>query len=478
MGNAVPPPAPDPDLVARLRRAGQQHVLQWWDELPDGDRGGLLQQVGRIDLDQIERLVAQHVQGDVAAPAYDDVEPAPVLRCGTTEGGEQAVRVGRQTLQEGRVAVLLVAGGQGTRLGFPQPKGQFPIGPLSGRSLQQIHAEKVVAVGRRYGTSIPYYIMTSPATDAPTREFFEANRFFGLRPEDVHIFQQGTMPAVDRDGRLILADKGRLFESPNGHGGLLQALDDHHLLDHMQSHGIQYLFYHQVDNPLVKVCDPEYIGRHILTGSEFSSKVVAKDGPLDRLGNPCRRADRYEMIEYSDLPEPLATATHPDGSLRFWTGSIAIHVISTAFFERLIASGQTLPFHRASKKIACVDASGRHVEPQEPNGVKFERFIFDAMPSARYCLVMETPRDKEYHPLKDDKGEYSPERVRAAMSRLYASWLERAGKPVPRGADGQPRVQIEISPLFALDADELAQKADRIPPVHGDLCLSNGGTQP
>ena len=475
MGDPTNQRAPDADLSERLHRAGQEHVLRWWDELSDRSRTNLVQQLAHIDLEQMGRLAAEHLRNCGPKQPIGHAEPAPVLRCTDTSSRTEAVQAGQQALRAGQVGVVLVAGGQGTRLGFDKPKGMFPIGPISGNSLFQVFAEKVLGASRRYGAPMPYYIMTSPATDASTRELFERHRFFGLDPTQVHCFQQGTMPAVDPSGRLLLEEKARLSESPNGHGGLLQALRDHRLLDPMRDQGVRWLFYHQVDNPLVKVCDPEYIGRHILTGSEFSLKVIAKDGPHDRLGNPCRRSGHYEMIEYSDLPDELATAKDLDGGLRFWAGSIAIHVISTELFQRLAASGQTLPYHRASKRIPHIDASGQRVEPEEPNGTKFERFIFDAMPFAKHCLVMETPRDEEYHPLKDAAGTYSAEHVRRARSRVFASWLEQAGKSVPRHADGLPAVQIEISPLFALDAQELIDKADRIPEIQGDLHLTPEG---
>ena len=471
MGDATREPAPDAELVERLRQAGQEHVLRWWDGLSDGSRSRLAQQLSQIDLAQIGRLVAEFLHDSRPEQPAEQVEPAPVLRCGDDAGRQEAVQAGVQALHAGEVAVVLVAGGQGTRLGFDKPKGMFPLGPVSGKSLFRLFAEKVLATGRRYGVTVPYYIMTSPATDVATRACVEQHQHFGLDPAQVRCFQQGTMPAVDLSGRLLLAGKDRLFESPNGHGGLLQALRDHQLLEHMHDQGVRWLFYHQVDNPLVKVCDPEYLGRHILTGSEFSCKVVAKEGPHDRLGNPCRADGHYAMIEYSDLPEALATATDPDGRLLFWAGSIAIHVISTELFDRLVASGRTLPYHRAVKKIPYVDDSGRRVEPEEPNAVKFEQFIFDCMPFAKHCLTMETPRQEEYHPLKDATGPYSAQCVRQAMGSVYASWLEQAGKPVPRHDDGSPAVQVEISPLLAMDAQELAAQADRIPDIRDDVYL-------
>jgi len=447
------------DLRRRLQEFEQAHVLAGWDRASEDERRGLLAQVKALDLDQLRRLYEQRDYA-VALPAPERIAPIPVipLDADTREGR----RLGEESLRRGEVAVLLVAGGQGTRLGFDHPKGMFPIGPVSTKSLFQIHAEKVLATRRRYAKPVPFLVMTSPATDAETREFFEQHDHFGLPAGDVHFFCQGTMPALDlANGKLLMETPGRLFTSPNGHGGTLTALSDSGLLDRMRSHGIRHFFYFQVDNPLVKVADPVFLGRHLNANAEMSSKIVAKEAPTDEVGNMVLVDGRSAIIEYSDLPRELAEQRDERGKLRIWAGSPAIHYFAIEFLERVTRGHTRIPFHVARKKVPYVDAAGKQVEPKTENALKFEMFIFDVLPLADRWAVVETSRREEFVPLKNATGADSPVVVQQAMSDLAADWLARAGVVVLRRPDGGAAAPLEISSLYALDAEELAAKVDR-----------------
>jgi UDP-N-acetylglucosamine/UDP-N-acetylgalactosamine diphosphorylase len=342
-----------------------------------------------------------------------------------------------------------------------QPKGMFAIGPVSHKSLFQIHAEKVLALRRRYGKPVPFLIMTSPATDAETRAFFVQHKHFGLPAEEVFFFAQGTMPALDlATGGLLLEAPGRLFTSPNGHGGTLLALADSGLLDRLRDRGIRQVFYFQVDNPLVQVADPAFLGYHLEVRSEASTKVIPKDGPEDKLGNLVLIDGRCSIIEYSDLPAHLARQRDEHGRLRFWVGSPAIHIFDIDFLEKVTRGDARIPFHVARKKVPYLDEQGREVQPQKENALKFEMFIFDALPRADRWVVVETSRRAEFAPLKNAIGPDSPASVRQAISDLAGDWLEKAGVTVPRSAPGVSAVPLEMSPLYALDAEELAAKVD------------------
>ncbi len=381
------------------------------------------------------------------------------------------VLTGRGMLAAGQVAVVIVAGGQGTRLGFDGPKGCFPIGPVSDRSLFQIHCEKVVALGRRHGASVPLYVMTSPQNHAETAAFFAEHDSFGV--ERLRLFVQGEMPAVDRrSGRILLAERGRVALSPDGHGGTIRALDRSGALAEMAEHGITTIFYLQVDNPLIAIGDPGFLGAHRRAGAEISSKVVRKTDPAEKVGLVVVRGGREEMIEYSDLPDELAERRARGGGLELWAGSIAHHLIELRFAARLAEGGGRLPFHRALKPVPYVDEQGVVVDPAEPNAIKFEQFIFDAIPLAERSLVVETDRETEFEPLKNASGPASPDTVRVRLSALYAGWLEEAGLTVPRGADGLPVHPIEISPLRALDAGDLRGRVDPGLDVTGPVLLS------
>jgi UDP-N-acetylglucosamine/UDP-N-acetylgalactosamine diphosphorylase len=448
------------ELRRKLQPYGQEHVLAWWDRLDDSERRGLIDQLSSIDLDRLAQLYAER-EHTYRAPESSRIKPLDIVPADAPDNADMR-SAGEEALRRGEVAALVVAGGQGSRLGFDHPKGMYSIGPVSGKSLFQIHAEKVLALGRRYGKQPPLLVMTSPATDAETRQFFAEHAYFGLPKEEVFFFCQGSMPALDlATGKLILEAPGRLFLSPDGHGGTLTALSKSGLLERLRRRGIRHLFYFQVDNPLVKVADPIFIGRHLSQRSQASSKIVPKQGPKDRLGNLVLVDGRCTMIEYSDLPDSLANERDANGRLRLWAGSPAIHVFDVEFLTRVTEGAGLLPFHTARKKVPYLDDKGQLVQPQKENALKFERFIFDVLPLAERWLVMETSHREEFAPLKNAEGADSPKTVKAALVNLAADWLTRAGIEVPRTANGEPAVALEVSPLFALDADEFARRVDR-----------------
>ncbi|MCS6976607.1 MAG: UDPGP type 1 family protein [Gemmatales bacterium] len=465
------------NLRRQLSEHGQEHLLRWWPDLDENQRANLLSQIASLDLGLVQHLWNQAVSGSVRKSVKQEaMEPAPVRRRAESfeewEREQQEAEVGEVALRAGQVAVLLVAGGQGTRLGHPGPKGTYPIGPITQRTLFQIHAEKVLALTRRYEAPIPLCIMTSPENDTATRQFFQTHAWFGLDPGQVHFFVQGTMPAVNATtGKLLLVEKHSLALSPNGHGGVVEALARSGLLTRLEQQGVRHLFYFQVDNPLVKVADPVFLGQHIEARAEMSLKVLPKLGPEERLGVVVRQGGQLRVIEYSDLPSELACKRSPDGSLELWAGSIAIHVFDLAFLKRL-AETSALPYHVARKVVTYVDDSGLIVRPEQPNAIKFERFVFDALPLARKAIIVETDRRQEFEPLKNAEGENSPTTVRQALSDLYAEWLISAGVQVPRKSNGSSVYPIEISPLFALDAEELRAKVDNLEEVAGPLVLA------
>ncbi len=334
----------------------------------------------------------------------------------------------------------------------------YPIGPVSGASLLRIHFEKALAAAQRHGAAVPVYMMTSPVTHDEQAKFLRRHERFGLPEDDVVLFCQGTMPAVDAaTGKLLLAKKDSLFLSPDGHGGTVAALAASGAIEHMRRRGIEHVFYLQVDNPLTPICDVEFIGYHLLAGSELTSMAIAKQTTQDRLGVFATIDGQMQVIEYSDLPNDVAVERDASGSLKFWAGSIAVHVFNVAFLERALGLGDALPFHVARKKVPYVDDAGQLVEPMEPNALKFERFIFDLLPHAKTPLVVEFAEADVFAPLKNAPGAErdTPEYVRRFMIAQHRKWLEAASTRV---ADG---VAVEISPLWALDAEGVASRIDR-----------------
>lgn len=454
-------------IKEKLAAIGQDQILAFYDGLQDGQKADLLDQISRLDFERIPEWVDNYVKNEHSMEIPTDFDPAPSYPPTPENGSEneyaKARELGEKLLTEGKVAAFVVAGGQGTRLGFDGPKGNYPVSPIKNKTLFTIFGETILAASKKYGARLPWYVMTSPLNNDATVESFEKNDYFGLNKEDVFIFQQGTLPNFDFDGKILLSGKDTIAKSPDGHGGSLKALSDSGAIADMQKRGVEYISYYQVDNPLINIFSPLFIGFHAGSGSEMSSRALIKCHAKEKVGNFCIVDGRITVIEYSDLPDEYAEKTSPDGSLLFELGSIAIHMISRTFVEHLNKDGFALPIHRAVKKIPYIDESGTMVEPEKPNGVKLETFVFDALPLAGESVILQTLREEEFAPVKNAKGDDSPDVTRRMMIERAAGWLEKAGVNVPRTADGAVDCVIEMAPSFALCAEDIDGKLDQIP---------------
>lgn len=441
--------------------------MAFWDQLDADQRQSLLSQIESLDLPKIDQWVANYVRKATHAEISHDFAPAESYSPHPVGAEQQskyarAVKLGKELISAGKVGAFVVAGGQGTRLGFDGPKGNFPISPIENRTLFQVFADSIAAVSRKYETICPWYVMTSRLNYAETVEIFRSNGYYGLDEKDVLIFQQGTLPNFDPDGRILLADKANIAHSPDGHGGSLKALHESGALEDMTKRGVEYLSYFQVDNALINIFDPLFIGLHALDNAEMSSKAVMKTGPQEKVGNFCMDNGKVTVIEYSDLPDELAEKRQSDGSLAFQLGSIAIHIISRSFIEKLNSRGFALPLHKAVKNIPHVDEQGNTVES---DGVKLESFVFDALPLASNSMILQTLRNEEFAPTKNATGVDSAETTRQMMVARAADWLEWAGAAVPRKPDGSADCLLEIAPSFALEKEDLKARLDQIPQI-------------
>ena len=462
-------PSPRESLSEICRVAGHEYLLNHWERLTPGEREELEKQIRTLDFELLRRLSpnaqAEFGQGDCSEGNSDDwialsarAEPPDAVRLGELYRGistRDAYDEGARALSDGKVAMILVAGGQGTRLGFDLPKGMYPIGPVSGRTLFEMHVDSLKGAMRRFGVSIPLWIMTGPSTHAPTEAYFAEHENLGLRPDELFLFQQGTMPAIDAThGRILMESPSQLALSPDGHGGIVAALARCGALAMAKQRGVEQFFYAQVDNPMVTACDPIMVGYHRLARSQMTTQVVPKRFAKERVGNVVSIDGKTQIIEYSDLPDVAAEKTNPDGSLKLWAGNIAVHVFDLEFLEATAASERGLPFHRAHKAVPFVDESGELQKPSKPNAIKFERFVFDLLPMAERTLVIEGDASQVFAPVKNADGAPTdtPSATKQAISNLHARWLADAGVIV------KPGVQVEINPMWALDPEEVLQK--------------------
>ncbi|MEC9091697.1 MAG: UDPGP type 1 family protein [Planctomycetota bacterium] len=418
----------------------------------------LRDQLQTLDLQLIRQLALGNQKQVDWAELARQAKPPKAFRVDAENqySADQAIQQGQELLQEGKVAMILVAGGQGTRLGFDKPKGLFPIGPLSGRTLFQMFVDRIKALSTHYGATIPLYVMTSPATHCETIEYFEKNNHFGIADDDLIVFCQGTMPAVDlATGKLLRQTETEFALSPNGHGGMLDALVDSQCLQAAIDRGIQHFFYGQIDNPLVQICDEELIGYHALAQSDMTVQAVKKTHALEKVGNVVDINGRVQIIEYSDLPDQYALKTDDSNELVLWAGNIAVHIFSTNFLVRASQSTSSLPYHLAKKIVPYIDGQGNRQQPTEPNAIKFEKFIFDLLPIANNALAVEVEKSKGFAPVKNANGAETdtPSLASKAISDLQKGWLRENDVII------SDDVTVEIHPSFAFSAASLANRS-------------------
>ncbi len=451
----------DPQIAAHLRHAGQSHLLVAWGLLDTGLRSTLAAELSRIDwelLAEMQRLVADRAAGTTTAESLPDLARAstpPCLLFGDPANAippAAASDCGGQMLAAGAVGAILVAGGQGSRLGYDGPKGLYPIGPVSRATLFHVLLGKLGAVRRKYGRDVPLAIMTSSATDDATRRFLARENFCGLDPDHVFVFRQADLPALDAaTGQMLRDQPGRLALAPDGHGGMLTALAASGGLSWFAERGVEDVASFQVDNPLAMPLHPEFLGYHRLAAADFSTQVVRKREPGERVGVVAECDGVHRVIEYSDLPAALAAERLPDGRLRFDAGSIAVHAFARRFLDGAAASRDALPLHLAFKAVPFVDNRGERIVPRAPNAIKFERFIFDLMPLAGRVCVMEIDARDGFAPLKNAPGAAAD-----TAAHVHAALVSHARRMLARrGIDAADGIDVELDAARIVDEHDI-----------------------
>lgn len=439
------------ELIKKIYTENQEHVFNYWDELNDDQKSTLLEDLKSINFEEFNMQFGMTKSSDSAEIEYSPAEYISIPEDNQeSEHFEKARAEGKKAISEGRVCAFVVAGGQGSRLGFNGPKGAFKISPIKNKSLFQIHAEKILKNEKLYNVEIPFLIMTSQMNYNATITHFEENSYFGMKKSNVHFFKQDMIPSMDTNGKLILSSPCTIFKNPDGHGGSLTALNKSGLLTMLKEKNIDLISYFQVDNPIAQIIDPIFLGFHILENAEISSKALRKAYPQEKVGNFVKYPNgSLGVVEYSDMPEDKAYEKNSDGSLRYSGGNIAIHIFDRNFVEKITSGHDAeLPFHIARKKIKAF-VNGKE---KEIDGFKFEKFVFDALPLTTKNTLVETLRRIEFAPVKNKTGLDSVDSSRQLMSDLFRSWLENREIQIPDNVS-----IIEISPLVALDQNDLSE---------------------
>lgn len=462
-------------IKENLTKYGQEHLLQYWDELNEKERQLLIGDIEQLNLDEVNEFFkcATSSLENGSAKLDDKMEPVPDdnFLSVNREDRQQLDfynREGLEKIANGTVGVLLMAGGQGTRLGFAHPKGMYNVGLPSNKSLFRIQAERILKLQHLASEShnkngrIMWYIMTSEHTMEPTKKYFEKNNYFGLQVDNILMFEQGSLPCYDFDGKILLDEKYRIAKAPDGNGGLYRALRDCGILDDMERRGVLYLHAHSVDNILIKVADPIFIGYCVTQKADCAAKVVEKSHPNEAVGVVCQVDGKYQVVEYSEITQKTAELKKPDGRLVFSAGNICNHFFTSEFLRKIGCTFEKkLKLHVAKKKIPFIDSSGNRCCPNVPNGIKIEKFVFDVFEFAEHFVTVEVNRDEEFSALKnmDSAGKDCASTARADIYRLHKKYLQAAGGIV----EG---LECEISPLLSY-AGEGLQKL-----VHGKTLLS------
>ncbi|MBX9737020.1 MAG: UTP--glucose-1-phosphate uridylyltransferase [Phycisphaerales bacterium] len=475
----------------------QEHLLTFFERLDATKQARLLANIASMNLGAIPGLVREYVLTKPAAHGDSELSPPAYYPadCTSTAGRGAWDRAhfrakGIELIAGGQVAAFTVAGGQGSRLGFEGPKGCYPAGAVSNIPLFACLADWIIAAQRAFcpaGVRIPWYIKTSPLYVAQTREFCKLKAYLGLDRHHVMFFPQGVMPSFDiTTGKILLSDLHEPAVNPDGHGGSIRALMVSGAIADMKRRGVRHISYTQIDNPLVRVIDPVFLGLHSFapdSSAQMSSKMVAKAHAGEKVGVLARMGagGKIGVVEYSDMPRALTEAVDASGRLVFNAGNAAVHVLSVEFVERLNGGGgggggaggqgASMPYHRAEKKVPHVDlTTGQRVEPTSNNAVKLETFVFDALAMCESSIVMESLRVDEFAPIKNATApgvSDSPQTCREIQTARAAAWLERAGVRVPRKATGEPDCVLELPPSTAMDMESLIAQGPAMDIVAG-----------
>ncbi|KAI1609123.1 UDP-N-acetylglucosamine pyrophosphorylase [Exophiala viscosa] len=473
--HGAPAQEPAEDELKTLRqkyeKAKQEHVFAFYDQLNTQEKASLFDQLSTFDPDRINVLADKALHPPTASGEEPSIEPLPESASASVldaskEQTEEWYNAGLGHIAKNTVALVLMAGGQGTRLGSSDPKGCFDIGLPSHKSLFQMQAERILKLQQlaKHHASlstepiVPWYVMTSGPTRAPTEKYFEEHNYFGLSKENVIIFEQGVLPCISNEGKILMESKSKVAVAPDGNGGIYQALLTSDARSDMRKRGIEHIHAYCVDNCLVKVADPVFVGFAASKEVDIATKVVRKRAANESVGLIVQKNGKPDVVEYSEIDQEMAEAKDSSGLLKFRAANIVNHYYSFRCFDTIEEWAHKLPHHVAKKKIPyCDTETGESVKPEKPNGIKLEQFVFDVFPFIPMdkFACFEVDRKEEFSPLKNGKGstEDNAETSKRDIMEQGARWLRSAGAVVV--SEGDNAAGVEVSPLISYGGEGL-----------------------
>lgn len=410
------------EALKRLKVYGQEQLLSRYEYLDDEKKEKIIEQIKNIDFEQAKELFNVTSKSlkkpNTAITNIEYVDKAKLSK----EKYDQYYNIGKKEIGEGKYAVVTMAGGQGTRLGYVAPKGTFTIGGGVEKSLFEALSDTIKEAREKYSAKIPWYIMTSRENNDATEKFFEEHDFFGLPYEDVKFFKQGELPMLDMEGKLMLDETGLVKLASDGHGGVFESLAKNGYLADMEARGIEWIFISGVDNVLAGLVDPIAVGLSIANGTLATGKSVVKRSPDENVGVFCKKAGKPSVIEYTEITEEMANARDEKGELLYGESHILLNLFNIKALQNI--AHNKLPYHKAFKKAKYMNENGEIIKTEKPNAYKYESFIFDAFESLDNMSILRVKREDEFAPLKNADGEDSPDTAR----QLYINYIERKKK--------------------------------------------------
>lgn len=401
-----------------LKKHNQEHLLMCYDKLIEQNREELLNQILSIDFNQIEELYKNTQE----TCNFKDciIEPLPYIDKEkiSKEDREKYEKKGEQVIKEGKYAVVTMAGGQGTRLGHNGPKGTYELQVGQKKPLFTLLSETIKQEKEKYNTVIPWYIMTSKENNAQTIEFFKRHNYFEMGKENIKFFIQGELPMIDKNGKILINENGKVKEAADGHGGIFESMKRDGILKDMQKRNIEWIFIAGVDNVLAKMVDPLLTGIAIDKKCLAAGKSVVKSNPKEKVGVFCKKNNKPSVIEYTEITDEMAEQVDENGELLYGESHILCNLFNIKAIEEIAKN--KLPYHSAFKKAKYIDSNEVIVLPTEPNAYKFEAFIFDAFERLEDMAIMRVKREEEFAPVKNAEGVDSPE----TATQLYLNYIK------------------------------------------------------